>query len=53
MIVDRYPPANVLAVVPKQSIEWEPELRELDRLLEADELFQRVKADLRRRRPRS
>ena len=53
MIVDRYPPENVLAVVPKQLIEWEPALRELDRLLEDDALFQRVKADLSPRRPHS
>jgi len=53
MIVDRYPPENVLAVVPKQIIAVEPALRELDRLLEDDELFQRVKVDLGRRRPHS
>ena len=53
MIVDRYPPENVLAVVPRRVMELEPELRELDRLLEDDVLFQRVKADLSQRRPQS
>ena len=53
MIVDRYAPVNLFEIVPKQAMEFEPELRELDRLLEDDELFQRVKADLSRRRPQS
>ncbi len=34
-------------------MEFKPELRELDRLLEDDVLFQRVKAELSRRRPQS
>jgi transposase, IS5 family len=49
MIVDRYPPENLFAVVPKLVQDFEPELRELDRLLDDDVLFQRVKADLARR----
>jgi IS5 family transposase len=53
MIVDRYAPVNLFEIVPKRAMEFEPELRELDRLLEDDELFQRVKADLSRRRPHS
>jgi IS5 family transposase len=53
MIVDRYPPENLFAVVPKLVADFEPELRELDRLLADDELFGRVKADLSRRRPHS
>lgn len=53
MIVDRYPPENLFAVVPKLVQDFEPELRELDRLLDDDVLFQRVKADLSRRRPHS
>src|SRR5438045_4053947 len=53
MIVDRYAPVNLFAIVPKQAMVFEPELRELDRLLEDDALFQRVKADLSRRRPQS
>jgi hypothetical protein len=53
MIVDRYPPVNLFAVVPKLVADFEPELRELDRLLEDDELFERVKKDLSCRRPHS
>jgi IS5 family transposase len=53
MIVDRYPPVNLLAIVPQRALDFEPELRELDRLLEDDALFQQVKADLARRRPHS
>src|SRR3954447_24932422 len=53
MIVDRYPPVNLFEIVPQRGLDLEPELRELDRLLEDDELFQRVKADLGRRRPQS
>lgn len=53
MIIDRYPAENLLALVPKLAAEFAPELRELDRLLDDDVLFQRVKADLGRRRPRS
>ena len=53
MIVDRYPPENLFAVVPKLAADFEPELRELDRLLDDDVLFQRVKADLAGRSPHS
>src|SRR5258708_10533109 len=53
MIVDRYDPLNLFALVPKLELEFEPELAELDRLLEDDALFRRVKADLGRRRPKS
>ena len=49
MIVDRYPPVNLFEIVPKRLVDFEPELRELDRLLEDDVLFERVKADLARR----
>lgn len=53
MIVDRYAPVNLFEMVPTRTMEFEPELRELDRLLEDDGLFQWVKADLSRRRPQS
>jgi transposase, IS5 family len=53
MIIDRYPPVNLLEIVPQRVMDFEPELRELDRLLEDDGLFERVKADLSRRRPQS
>src|SRR5438094_3990016 len=53
MIVDRYAPVNLFEIVPKRAMAFEPELRELDRLLDDDELFQRVKTDFSRRRPHS
>jgi IS5 family transposase len=51
MVVDRYAPVNLFESVPQQARVFEPELRELDRLLEDDALFPRVQADLSRRRP--
>ncbi len=51
MIVDRYDPVNLFEMVPKLRLEMAPELLALDRRLEDDELFVRVKADLSRRRP--
>src|SRR5215210_4326618 len=53
MIVDRYDPMNLFEMVPKLELQFEPELRELDRLLEDDELFSVVKADLAKRYPNS
>ncbi len=53
MIVDRYAPVNLFEIVPRRAMAFEPELRELDRLLEDEQLFQRVKADLSRRRAHS
>jgi transposase, IS5 family len=54
MIVDRYDPINLFEeLVPKLNLEMEPELAQLDVLLDDDVLFERVKADLRRRYPNS
>ena len=54
MIVDRYDPVNLFELVPtKLRLEMEPELAALDRLLEDDELFLRIKADFSKRRPNS
>ena len=53
MIIDRYPAENLLALIPRLPRELDPELQVLDRLLEDDDLFQRVKAELSRRRPQS
>ena len=54
MIVDRYDPMNLFEeLVPKLKLQFDPELRELDRLLEDDELFSVVKADLAKRYPNS
>ena len=53
MIVDRYDPINLFELVPKLELEMEPELAQLDRLLDDDELFERVRTDLCRRYPNS
>jgi transposase, IS5 family len=53
MIVDRYDPINLFELVPKLKLEMDPELAHLDRLLDDDVLFERVKADLSRRYPNS
>jgi hypothetical protein len=46
MIVDRHDPINLFEMVPKLKLEFEPELVELDVLLEDDALFKLVKTDL-------
>src|SRR5438093_7676292 len=51
MLRDRYAPQDLFALVPKLQLALDPELAQLDRLLDDDELFQRVRADLVRRRP--
>ena len=53
MIVDRYDPVNLFEMVPKLELEMEPELAQLDVLLDDDELFSLVKADLIKRYPNS
>src|SRR5215208_7421301 len=53
MIVDRYDPINLFELVPKLELQFEPELKEFNRLLDDDELFSMVKADLARRYPNS
>jgi IS5 family transposase len=53
MLRDRYRPVDLFALVPALELRFEPELAELDRLLEDDQLFQQVKADLSRRRPKT
>ncbi len=53
MITDRYDPMNLFDLVPKLSLEMDPVLAALDKLLDDDVLFQRVKDDLSRRYPNS
>ena len=53
MIVDRYDPVNLFELVPKLELQFEPELARLDELLDDDQLFNLVKADLLRRYPNS
>jgi hypothetical protein len=51
MLRDRAAPVDLFALVPALELRFEPELAELDRLLEDDQLFLQLKADLSRRRP--
>ena len=44
MIVDRYPPKQLFRLVPDLPQAFEPELAQLDRLLEDDAIFGRIKA---------
>ena len=53
MIVDRYDPVNLFELVPKLNFHFEPELACLDKLLDDDELFNLVKADLLKHYPNS
>jgi IS5 family transposase len=53
MIVDRYDPVNLFELVPKLKLEMEPELARLDVLLDDDELFSVMRADLIQRYPNS
>jgi transposase, IS5 family len=49
MLVDRYEPEDVFARVPEVAAQTDPVLKELDRLLEDDQLYRQVRADLGKR----
>src|SRR3989440_2014920 len=49
MLVDRYDPEDVFARVPEVAAQTDPVLKELYRLLEDDQLYQQVRADLGKR----
>jgi transposase, IS5 family len=51
MLRNRYEPMNLFELVAALGLELDPELAELDHLLEDDRLFQTVRADLIRRYP--
>ena len=51
MLRERYNPMDLFALVPKLSLAMDPELAQIEQLLEDDLLFQRVKVDLARRYP--
>ena len=53
MIVDRYDAVDLCGLIPGLRLEMESELAELDRLLDDDVVFNRVKLDLSRRYPNS
>ncbi|HEX2092936.1 MAG TPA: ISNCY family transposase [Longimicrobiaceae bacterium] len=53
MIVDRHTPADLFSLVPQSLLGFEPELAQLDALLDDDQLFQAVRSDLASRAPQS
>ncbi len=53
MIVDRYPPKRLFRLAPDLPQTFAPELAQLDRLLDDDAIFCRIKADMAQRRPHS
>jgi IS5 family transposase len=53
MLRDRYAPQELFALVPTAGLAFDPVLAPLDTPLDDDELYQRVRADLARRRPRT
>ena len=53
MLRDRYAPVDLFALAPQLALTFEPVLARLDTWLDDDTLFQAVKADLGRRRPKT
>ncbi len=53
MLRNRYNRADLFALVPQLDLRFEPQLEQLDRLLDDDELFEAVREDLARRYPRT
>src|SRR3954470_23155581 len=53
MLRNRHNRTDLFALVPQLGLRLEPQLEELDRLLDDDELFDLVRGDLARRYPRT
>ncbi|HUS16067.1 MAG TPA: ISNCY family transposase [Chloroflexia bacterium] len=53
MLRDRYAPQDLFALVQSAGLALDPVLARLDTLLDDDDLYQRVRADLARRRPQT
>jgi IS5 family transposase len=53
MLRDRYDPVDLFTQIPRLCLQFEPVLAHLDRLLEDDQLFACVRADLARRHPKT
>jgi transposase, IS5 family len=51
MLRDRHEPVDLFALVPQLGLEFEPQLAQLDELLDDDQIFARVRDDLGRRYP--
>ena len=53
MLIDRYDSLNLFERIPSLGMQMDPVLAQLDRLLDHDEIFQAVKADLAKRYPQT
>src|SRR3954470_3191681 len=53
MLRDRYAPQDLFALVPAATLALDPVLARLDTLLDDDDLYQRVRADLSKRHPQT
>ena len=53
MLRNRYDRTDLFALAPRLGLRFEPQLEQLDRLLDDDELFELVRGDLARRHPRT
>jgi transposase, IS5 family len=53
MLRNRYHRTDLFALVPQLGLRFEPQLEQLDRLLDDDELVERVRDDLARRHPKT
>jgi IS5 family transposase len=51
MLRDRYDPIDLFALIPQLGLQFEPQLAQLDQLLDDDAIFARVRADLAKRYP--
>src|SRR5512147_2816028 len=51
MLRDRYDPVDLFALVPQLGLQFEPQLAQLDRLLDDDAIFRRIRTELARRYP--
>jgi hypothetical protein len=49
MLIDRYPKEDIFARVPKMTQRIDPVLRQLDRLLDDDQVYQQVRNDFGQR----
>jgi transposase, IS5 family len=49
MLIDSYTPEDVFARVPELAVQTDPVLKQIDALLDDDQLFQQVRADLGKR----
>ena len=53
MFIERYDPLNLFERIPRLGMQRDPALAHQDRLLDHDEIFQAMKADLAKRSPQT